>query len=71
MRCRIVNFLVFIYESVEKGTCSFLLLRTGAITKWRDTKDWKDTEEQQRHNTKANQEWFSQHQETSTQWDII
>ena len=68
---RIVNFLVFIYLSVEKGTCSFLVLRTGAITKWGNTKDWQDTELQQHHNTEANQEWFPQHQETSTQWDII
>ena len=71
MRPRIVNFLVFIYLSVEKGTCSFSVLRTGAITKRRNTKDWKDTEQQQHHNTEAHQEWFPQHQETSTQWGII
>ena len=71
MRPRIVNFLVFIYLFVEKGTSTFSVLRTGAITKWRNTKDWKDTEQQQHHNTEANQEWFPQHQETSTQWGII
>ena len=54
MRPRIVNFLVFIYLFVEKGTCTFSVLRTGAITKWRNTKDWKDTEQQQHHNTEAN-----------------
>ena len=35
MRPRIVNFLVFIYLFVEKGTCTFSVLRTGAITKCR------------------------------------
>ena len=54
MRPRIVNFLVFIYLFVEKGTSTFSVLRTGAITKWRNTKDWKDTEQQQHHNTEAN-----------------
>ena len=71
MRPRSVNFLVFIYLFVEKGTCTFSVLRTSAITKWRNTKDWKDTEQKQHHNTEANQEWFPQHQETSTQWGII
>ena len=71
MHPRIVNFLVFIYLFVEKGTCTFSVLRKGAITKWRNTKAWKDTEQQQHHNTEANQEWFPQHQETSTQWGVI
>ena len=38
MRPRIVNFLVFIYLFVEKGTCTFSVLRKGAITKWRNIK---------------------------------
>ena len=46
------------------SNCS-LVLWTGAITKWRNTKDWKDTEQNPHHNTKANQQWFAQHQETS------
>ena len=37
-----------------------VLLRTGAITKWRNTKDWKDAEQYSHHNTKANQQWLLQ-----------
>ena len=29
------------------------------------TKDWNDTEQYPHHNTKVNQQWFPQHQETS------
>ena len=37
-----------------------VLLRTGAITKWCNTKDWKDAEQYSNHNTKANQQWLLQ-----------
>ena len=30
----------------------------GVITKWRNRKDWKDTEQYPHHNTKANQQSF-------------
>ena len=41
---------------------SFLVLQTGAITKWRNTKDWKDTEQWPHRKTKANQQGVK-HQE--------
>ena len=31
--------------------CNFLMLRSDAITKWRNTKDWKVTEKYSHHNT--------------------
>ena len=30
------------------------------ITKWRNTKDWNDTEQFPHHNTKVKQQWLSQ-----------
>ena len=54
----------------------FLVLRTGALTSWRNTKDWKDTAgslnnthhpsppHPTHHITKVNQQWFPQYQET-------
>ena len=56
----------------------FLVLRTGAITSWRNTKNWKDTAgslnnthyqpspppPHPNHITKVSQQWFAQYQET-------
>ena len=36
---------------------SFLVLQTGVITKWHNTKDWKDTEQYSHHNTKLKVLW--------------
>ena len=38
--------------------CYFLVMRTDAITKWRNTKGWIDIEQYPHHNGKANQQWF-------------
>ena len=50
MLLEIRNTSVLILVSAANG---FLVLRIGAITKWRNTKDWKDTEQYSHHNTKA------------------
>ena len=55
--------IYYIYIVMEKETRSansgrFLALQTGAITKWRNTKDWEDTEQFPHHITKANQNGF-------------
>ena len=42
MLLEIRNTSVLILVSAANG---FLVLRTGAITKWRNTKDWKDAEQ--------------------------
>lgn len=55
-------------------TGSFLVLRTGAITKWHGhTKDLRDTEQYPHHKTKENQQWFPWHQETAQKlhWNAI
>ena len=43
---------------------TFLVFRTAAITKRRNGKDWKDPKQNSHHDTKANQQWFSEHQKT-------
>ena len=49
MLLEIRNTSVLLLVSAANG---FLVLRTGAITKWRNTKDWKDTEQYSHHKTK-------------------
>ena len=42
---------VCIETTCIETSSSFLVLRKGAITKWRNTKDWKDTEQCTHHTT--------------------
>ena len=60
-RCARIPFVFHWFKIVG----NFLLLRTGKITKWRNTRDWKDTERYPPKNkkTKAKQQ-FPQQQET-------
>ena len=48
----------------NKQMGSFLVLKTSAITKWHNKKDWKDTVKYPHHTKQANKLWFPQHQET-------
>ena len=44
--------------------------REGAITKPRNVTGWKDMEQYKYHTTKANQQWFPQHKETTRNGDF-
>ena len=48
----------------NKQMGSFLVLKTSAITEWRNKKDWKDTVQYPNNSKQANKLWFPQHQET-------